>query len=102
MKNKIILTLLTIGINFCYSQKEIKKGSYQFTENIIKDFSPLKEKKDNSKVQIDKYSKVTVVGMTEDLKTVYIKYWNYSAKIIFTYENISDSVETNTFNFTKE
>ena len=27
---------------------------------------------------------------------------NYSAKIIFTYENISDSVETNTFNFTKE
>jgi hypothetical protein len=81
MKNKIILTLLTIGINFCYSQKEIKKGSYQFTENIIKDFSPLKEKKDTSKVQIDKYSKVTVVGMTEDLKTVYIKYWNYSAKI---------------------
>lgn len=27
---------------------------------------------------------------------------NYSAKIIFTYENILDSIETNTFNFTKE
>ena len=27
---------------------------------------------------------------------------NYSAKIVFTFENITESVETNTFNFTKE
>jgi len=86
-------TLLTIcsllmATFICYGQeevkvdkKEIKKGSYQFTENIIKDFSLLKEKGNTSEVEIDKYSKVTVVGMSEDLKTVYIKYWNYSEKI---------------------
>ena len=80
MKNYLLLLLIIFGYNL-NAQTEIEKGSYQFTSNIIEDFSPLKEKGDTQEVEIFQGSKVTVVGMSDDLKTVYIKYWNYSTNI---------------------
>jgi hypothetical protein len=81
MKNTILILLLITFELVCSAQTKIKKGSYKFIENIITDFSPLKEKGKSQEIEIEKYHKVTVVGMSDDLKTVYIKYWNYPSRI---------------------
>lgn len=80
MKNLILLILVLFGFTL-NAQTEIEKGSYQFTTNIIEDFSPMKEKGDTKEVEIFKGSKITVVGMSNDFKTVYIKYWDYPENI---------------------
>ncbi|WP_157378190.1 hypothetical protein [Arenibacter latericius] len=76
MKNVLlfILSLIVINLN---AQTEIEKGSYQFTTNIIEDFSEMKVKGTKDSTEIFQGSKITVVGMSVDLKTVYIKYWEY-------------------------
>lgn len=76
MKNNLLTLILLIGLQVC-AQTQIEKGSYQFITNIIEDFSPLSKKGDSLKIEINQGSKITVVGMSEDLKTVYVKYWNY-------------------------
>ncbi|WP_299252421.1 hypothetical protein [uncultured Lacinutrix sp.] len=97
MKNILLLLCLFLCLSI-NAQTEIEKGSYQFNTNIIQKFSHLKEmdnsitpqnnegvedNKDKSeapKIEIEKGSKVTVVGQSKDLKTVYIKYWDYALK----------------------
>lgn len=76
MKNNLLTLILLIGLQVC-AQTQIEKGSYQFITNIIEDFSPLSKKGDSLKIEINQGCKITVVGMSEDLKTVYVKYWNY-------------------------
>lgn len=86
-----------------YGQTEVEKGSYQFTEDFIADLSPLKIKGSSKKVEIEEGSKVKVVGMSDDLKKVYIKYWSYPEKIksrdgLFKEATFTDNPKAKTFN----
>ncbi|WP_432670777.1 hypothetical protein [Flavobacterium sp. SM2513] len=77
MKQILFLAIILLGLNL-NAQTEIKKGSYIFDENIITNQSNMTVKDQKAPIEIIKNSKITVVGQSDDLKKVYIKYWKYT------------------------
>lgn len=103
MKKELLFILVLLIISNANSQDKIEKGSYQFTTNIIQSSSEMKEKGGTGKVEIFKGSKITVVGISNDLTTVYIKYWNYPVNIktkngFFKKKTISSNPRASAFN----
>lgn len=77
MKKIFLLFALILPCLYIFGQPIIPKGSYQFTESIIQDFSEMKVKDSIENIEIYNNYKVVVVGQSIDLSTTYFKYWNF-------------------------
>lgn len=76
MKTYLILLIIFFHVN-AFGQKEIQKGSYQFTTNELRQFSPQKSKDKNERKEIIKDSKITVLKFSKNDSLVYYRYWPY-------------------------
>ena len=106
---KIILLLLICTPLFCNSQFQIKKGAYRFTENILPFQSKVYRKGVGLKAvntEIKEGYKITVLGVSEDLQTVYFRFGNfglsYPEEIRSEYNNHIFEIPTTSFMFLTE